>query len=118
MEISPEAMRQLSTHSWPGNVRELFNVIERTVIMTPGNVIRRFNIHNDRESLEVPENLTPVNIDISLKEQVAALERRYLRLILEEYHGQLKQVAEHSGLNPRTLYRKMKIYTLNKKEFR
>ncbi len=118
MEISSEAMRQLSTHSWPGNVRELFNVIERTVIMTPGNVIRRFNIHNAQESLEVPEDLMPANIDISLKEQVAALERRYLNIVLEEYHGQLKEVAEHSGLNPRTLYRKMKRYTLNKKGFR
>jgi len=118
MEISSDAMRQLSTHSWPGNVRELFNVIERTVIMTPGNVIRRFNIHNDRESLESPGNHTPFNIDISLKEQVASLEYKYLSLALEKYHGKLKQVAEHSGLNSRTLYRKMRLYALNKKEFR
>lgn len=118
MEISFKAMSQLSTHAWPGNVRELFNVIERTVIMTPGNVIQRFNIHNDGQPLEVPEDHSPVNIDVPLKEQVAILESRYLDLALKKYHGQLKQVAEHSGLNPRTLYRKMKRYTLDKKEFR
>ena len=118
IEISLEAMRQLTTHSWPGNVRELSNVIERAVIMTPGSVIRRFDIHNGRQSLEVPEDLTPVNIDVSLAELIAAQERRYLALALEKCHGQLKQVAKLSGLNPRTLYRKMKLFTLDKKVFR
>ncbi len=117
MEISSEAMRQLTTYSWPGNVRELSNIIERTVIMTPGKVIRRFYIHEDRQPAEVPD-FASVRIDVSLKEMIAALERNYLNLALEKYHGRIKQVAEHSGLNPRTLYRKMKLYLLDKKSFR
>ncbi len=37
--ISPEAMETLVHHSWPGNIRELQNVIERAVILSPGNTL-------------------------------------------------------------------------------
>lgn len=118
MEISPGAMKELVAHSWPGNVRELSNVIERSVIMTPGTVIQRFIIHNDRQPDEITKDVSQVNINITLKEQVAILERKYLNLALEKYHGRLGQVARHTGLTPRTLYRKMKLYMLDKKDFR
>jgi DNA-binding NtrC family response regulator len=37
----PEAgMDLLISHSWPGNIRELQNFIERSVILTPGNILR------------------------------------------------------------------------------
>src|SRR6266702_2066036 len=38
-ELSPEALSVLVGLSWPGNVRELRNIIERLVIMTPGDRI-------------------------------------------------------------------------------
>ena len=38
-EIAAEALRLLSQLPWPGNVRELRNIIERLVIMTPGERI-------------------------------------------------------------------------------
>ncbi|MCU0588568.1 MAG: sigma-54 dependent transcriptional regulator [Syntrophobacteraceae bacterium] len=39
MRIDPEAMRCLIEYGWPGNVRELENVIERSVILSDGEVI-------------------------------------------------------------------------------
>ena len=38
--IPPEAMAALCSYSWPGNIRELQNFIERSVILTSGNVLR------------------------------------------------------------------------------
>src|SRR5262249_29342971 len=38
--ISPDALRAIRAYAWPGNVRELRNVIERLMIMVPGDVIR------------------------------------------------------------------------------
>jgi DNA-binding NtrC family response regulator len=38
--IPPEAMSALSRYPWPGNIRELQNFIERSVILTSGNVLR------------------------------------------------------------------------------
>jgi transcriptional regulator with PAS, ATPase and Fis domain len=33
LEISPDALQVLASHSWPGNVRELRNVMERASIL-------------------------------------------------------------------------------------
>src|SRR6185503_15668743 len=38
-ELAPEALELLAGLPWPGNVRELRNIIERLVIMTPGDRI-------------------------------------------------------------------------------
>ena len=38
-ELAPEALELLAALPWPGNVRELRNIIERLVIMTPGDRI-------------------------------------------------------------------------------
>ena len=42
-QISPAAMRILSSCYWPGNVRELENCIERTATMAQGDVITHFD---------------------------------------------------------------------------
>lgn len=38
--IVPEALEALQHYSWPGNVRELENVIQRAIIVAPGQTIR------------------------------------------------------------------------------
>jgi len=38
--IPEETMAALCRYAWPGNIRELQNLIERAVIMTPGNVLQ------------------------------------------------------------------------------
>jgi formate hydrogenlyase transcriptional activator len=37
--VPPPAIEALTNYSWPGNVRELQNFIERSVILSPGNVL-------------------------------------------------------------------------------
>src|SRR5258705_12042979 len=38
-EVPAEVMEALVSHSWPGNIRELQNFIERSVILSSGNVL-------------------------------------------------------------------------------
>jgi formate hydrogenlyase transcriptional activator len=38
--ILPETMSALSSHQWPGNIRELQNFIERSVILSAGQILR------------------------------------------------------------------------------
>jgi formate hydrogenlyase transcriptional activator len=38
--IAPDTMSALTSYPWPGNIRELQNFIERSVIMTSGNVLQ------------------------------------------------------------------------------
>lgn len=39
IELSQEAIESLARHPWPGNIRELSNLLERLMIMFPGEVI-------------------------------------------------------------------------------
>jgi DNA-binding NtrC family response regulator len=115
LDISPNAMEELVAYDWPGNIRELFNVIERTVIITTGSTINRFFIKDDSSLVMTHDTL--VKLDTPLKDQIADLEYNYLKHALETNQGRLKKVIKCSGLNPRTLYRKMKLYGLDKKDF-
>ena len=38
--VPPEAMIELVSYPWPGNIRELQNFIERSVILSPGSILR------------------------------------------------------------------------------
>jgi two-component system nitrogen regulation response regulator NtrX len=43
-EMASDAMAALQAHEWPGNVRQLRNVIERTMILAPGDRIARIEL--------------------------------------------------------------------------
>ena len=119
MEISAEAVRQTMEYSWPGNIRELLNVIERTIIMTPGKIINKFYISKIEDADFVNDKSVSVKsyLDTPLKDQMAELEYNYLKQALSKYHGKISKVIELSGMNPRTLNRKMKFYKLDKNDF-
>jgi len=118
MTIAAEAIQQLISHFWTGNVRELSNVIERTIIMTSDNLIEKFYLDDEQNLFKQTIDFSSINLDPPLKEQVAALEESYLKKALEEYHGRLNKVEKRAGLNPRTLFRKMKLYGLDRNNFR
>jgi formate hydrogenlyase transcriptional activator len=52
--IPAEAMRALTRYPWPGNIRELENFIERSVLLSPGPVLR-VAADDLRSPVEVPE---------------------------------------------------------------
>ena len=39
-QVSSETMSELASYAWPGNIRELQNFIERSVILSTGNVLQ------------------------------------------------------------------------------
>ncbi len=108
--VDDEALRMLVDYSWPGNVRELENVIERAVILQEQDIISR----NDLPTKVVGElgggrDLTVTETGITLEE----LERRYMIQVLNDTAWHKKRAAEILGINPSTLYRKIKSYGLN-----
>ncbi len=38
--VTPETMQLLTHYSWPGNIRELQNVLERAMLLSPGETLR------------------------------------------------------------------------------
>lgn len=131
--ISDEVVAALKQYSWPGNVRELINVIERAILLCKGSRIeladlppgiRGFTSATD-SLLGIPQSSDDVPADWlerplkELKEtMVADLERVYLSAMLEATRGKIGLTAKRVGIEPRTLYDKMKLYGLSKEDFK
>ncbi|MGD1158116.1 MAG: sigma-54 dependent transcriptional regulator [Terriglobia bacterium] len=104
------AMEVLCSNRWPGNVRELKNLVERLVIMVPGERIERRHLppsmHHNHARPSPAKSAT--GGFSTLQEARAAYERDYILRKLEENQGNVSRTAEVLGLERSHLYRKMK----------
>jgi two-component system nitrogen regulation response regulator NtrX len=109
-QFSESALETILHYRWPGNVRELKNLVERMVIMVPGERIERRhlppNLYRDPGRSGPPRPGT--SGFSSLQEARAAYERDYILRKLQENHGNVSRTAEVLGLERSHLYRKMK----------
>lgn len=124
--ISKEAMRALSEYDWPGNIRELENIIERSVILSKGNIVGvqdlpEFLHKADTHSSEagIPSSDTTLSCQApnakSLREALKNPEKQVIRDALEQAGWNRKEAAANLGINRTTLYNKMKTYDLLKR---
>jgi len=100
--LSETAREVISNSDWPGNVRELENAIERAAILSdspeigldhlPGSLTRSFSF-----SKRVGDYKTLVEI-----------EDEYIRFILDKCGGNRGKAAAILGLDPKTIYRRLK----------
>ncbi|OIP28058.1 hypothetical protein AUK22_04640 [bacterium CG2_30_54_10] len=103
--FTPEALALLSSYRWPGNIRELENVLERLILLVPGDTIDVQDL--PREIGEIYE--TPANLPRGrLEERVAALERQCLIEALQTSRGNQSEAARNLGIHERTLRYKIR----------
>ncbi|MGA2404141.1 MAG: sigma-54 dependent transcriptional regulator [Syntrophobacteraceae bacterium] len=120
-EIAPLAMRQLLDYNWPGNVRELENMIERAYITTDGPIIERFDFLQACGSPVVfAEDPVWMNMPFSVARAkvLDQFERTYLAEALRRCEGNITKTAQRTGVNPRTLWRRMNKFSFDKRNFR
>ena len=109
--FSPDAAAALEQYAWPGNVRELRNLIERLVIMAPGETITSSDLTfldgADAAAAAPAAEAVPI---IPLHEARDQFEREYILRALGEQHGNMSRTAEVLGVERSNLYRKMKAF--------
>jgi two-component system nitrogen regulation response regulator NtrX len=121
-EVTPEAMNVFQQYEWPGNIRELRNLIERLMIMVPGNVI---DAAQATTSLQVkPSGAIPVVPTVtsqpavnplfsqpfdSLRDARNAFEKEYIGRKLREHHWNISRTAEDLKIERSHLHRKIKL---------
>jgi two-component system, NtrC family, nitrogen regulation response regulator NtrX len=114
-EIAPDAIVALQSYEWPGNVRQLRNVVERTIIMAPGNRIGRIDVDLlPAEVLGPPEGVdgdfgSNVVMGAPLREARETFERQYLRVQIRRFSGNISRTASFIGMERSALHRKLKI---------
>lgn len=136
-QFSGDAIEALLSHTWPGNVRELDNVMQRALILQPGNIITAEDLgliyvdnFSEKPSLfgeiaEVTKNtfiamadqpsLQESHMDISednlspdkLGKDMKRHEFEIIVKTLKQENGSKKNTAEKLGISPRTLRYKL-----------
>jgi len=109
-DIDPEALDMLATYQWPGNVRELKNLIERLVILVPGNQITVNDIPPSYRTEKAPGR-EPQNDYLAIddfKNAKKAFEEVYIREKLQENGGNVSQTARQIGVGRSYLHKKLK----------
>ena len=96
--ITADAVEILADHDWPGNVRELENVIQRALLLAPGDVIEPAHLIFDRRpetrQQDRPETLSNI---------VQMHEFQAIRDVLAECNGSRIETAKRLGISERTL---------------
>ncbi len=121
VSLSLAAEATLKAYSWPGNVRELENVIQRALIMAPGETIEPAHLNLSGKILsEASVSTLPVNggqgpvssLQDSGKrvDNMKDLEREHILRTLAEAGGSRKVAVERLGISERTLRYKLQQY--------
>ena len=108
--IPTEAMDALMNWHWPGNVRELENLIERSVILSPGSTLR---VPLSEFRFEQQANAAP---DHTLENA----EREHIISVLREAGGLVSGplgAARRLGLKRTTLQSKMKKLNISRADY-
>jgi transcriptional regulator with PAS, ATPase and Fis domain len=105
--LAPEVLQAFQRHSWPGNIRELENVIERGVIICPGDTLAL---------KDLPPALQRLGFWLSVsgdeEPELLELEKQLISRTLEKVAGHRLQAAEILGISLEELDLKIRSYRL------
>ncbi len=109
ISLSEGAARQLTQYGWPGNIRELENVIQRALILAPGDLIEAEHLHLPRPERKEP---SPSGIELTGEPplDMKSLERAHIMEALAAVKGSRKLAAQRLGMSERTLRYKLQQY--------
>jgi two-component system NtrC family response regulator/two-component system response regulator HydG len=106
-----EVVQRLLAYHWPGNVRELENVIERAVVLAPGNTIEVSDLPPHLQAIE-PQPGAPHQFVFPPQATLEEIEREAIVQALQQHRGNRQAAARRLGIGLATLYRKLKVYSL------
>ncbi len=100
--VSDEVLARLMDHDYPGNVRELENIIEHAFVLCRGALIEM--AHLPPQLRGTTEATSPNIAGMTLE----AMERFLIANALQRHNGNRTAAARQLGINPSTLFRKLK----------
>jgi PAS domain S-box-containing protein len=107
--IDQKTIDLLQSYDWPGNIRELQNVIERSIILSSGDV---FSV----DELWLSKSTSPQAARVE-----ARTEREIIEAALAQTRGRVSGpsgAAAKLGMPPSTLEDRIKVLKINKQQFK
>lgn len=122
--IRPDVLALLENYNFPGNVRELENIVERAIVIAPGDEVTvdclRPEVRDPELAFKMIEQTEGVSSDIDFArgvnfyDEVKRFEIDLIRRALHQTGGHQSRAARLLGLNATTLNSKIKSYNLFK----
>ena len=113
-KLTDEAVAALQAHEWPGNVRQLRNIIERTMILAPGDRVASIDVDllppelvDQQGSVGVASGTLTI-MGSPLREARESFEREYLKIQIRRFSGNISRTASFIGMERSALHRKLK----------
>jgi PAS domain S-box-containing protein len=106
--VADEVLARLMEHSFPGNVRELENILEHAFVLCRGSLIEMQHLPSHLRSGPALEGLRPGQ-GMTLR----AMERLLIANALRRHNGNRNKAAKELGINPSTLFRKLRDLKLD-----
>ena len=116
--IDKRALDLLQTYDWPGNIRELQNVIERSVILTFGDVLSVDELWLSHETSR-PNSVAEASATVTVTEP--RTEREIIETVLAETRGRVSGpsgAAAKLRIPPSTLADRIKALKINRSKFK
>jgi two-component system nitrogen regulation response regulator NtrX len=114
-EFTAEAIAHLKALPWKGNVRELKNLVERLLILSPGDKVTREDVLAGAGGAR-PELSTSLLAVSTLREFRDLSERMFLLHKLEENNWNVTQTAQAIDTPRSNLYKKLDQYDIHREE--
>ncbi len=118
--VTPRAMEALQRYRWKGNIRELRNTLERSIIMSPADVI---DLADLPEALRFDARPAPPDNGgearagggpaATLREHKESVERAFLVQRLRENGWNISRTAEVIDTPRSNLYKKLEFYKIS-----
>jgi DNA-binding NtrC family response regulator len=115
--ISANGLDHLMRYQWPGNIRELHNVLEKGIILAKSQVLDVADLALEPTNTAVQDSKQIVSTNVPLEEWMREQEKQYLIQKLRAFRGRIDLTAKSSGVDVRTIHRKMQLYGLDKRKF-
>ena len=106
--LSARALARLERNPWPGNVRELRNVIERALVLCPGDELTEE--HLPPAPRPASPQVATVEQPAPLHGEIEALERQRILDMLARCGGNQTEAARQLGISRRTMVSRLGDY--------
>jgi DNA-binding NtrC family response regulator len=132
LQLMPGALERLQSHDYPGNVRELRNILFVAATRSPGNGITATlidaamnNLNHSHDQVKDTDRRGEAAVGLRQAQAAAVaqpqpenaaslqdIEAQHISSLIDKHRGNRKQIAAALGVSERTLYRKLKKYSL------
>ena len=106
--LSNDALAVLLSHDFPGNIRELENIIEHCFVLCHGQLIESSDLP---DSIRRPEHKGAE--DLQEIKTLRQMEKMMIEQSLRHHQGNRAAAARELGINPSTLFRKLKALQID-----